>query len=71
MRRNQLTETIAENLKRARLASSMTQEEVAKQSGITADYYSRIERGAANPSVAVLAALVKSLNTKSSKILPF
>ena len=62
---------IAKNLKKVRLSKHMTQAEVANGAGIAPNHYAKIERGEAIPSVVTLAALIKSLKTKSSKILPF
>ena len=65
------TEVVADNMKKIRLAKRMTQEEVAEKARITTNHYARVERGEVSPSIETLAALVKGLKTKSSKILPF
>ena len=63
--------TVAKNLKKVRLAKHMTQAEVAIGADIASNHYAKIERGEAIPSIVTLAALIKSLKTKSSKILNF
>ena len=66
-----ITKTVAENMKKVRLAKHMTQDEVAENAGITTNHYARIERGEVSPSLETLAALIRGLGTKSSKVLPF
>ena len=66
-----ITKTVAENMKKVRLAKHMTQDEVAESAGITTNHYARIERGEVSPSLETLAALIRGLRTKSSKVLPF
>lgn len=43
-----------ERLKKLRSVSGLTQEEVALRADITTSYYGQLERGQANPSVAML-----------------
>lgn len=49
----------------------MTQATVAIQTGITINYYARIERGEENPSFEVIKGLSAALRVKSAEILPF
>lgn len=58
-------------LKEIRESRNLSQEEVAKASGISVTYYAGIERGEENPTYAVLESLCKTLKIKSSEILPF
>lgn len=58
-------------LKEVREQSKLTQEDVAKGTGITTGYYARIERGEENPTFSVLENICKALKVKSSEILPF
>lgn len=58
-------------LKEIRERRNLSQEEVAKTSGISITYYAGIERGEENPTYAVLESLCKTLRIKSSEILPF
>lgn len=49
------------DLKKARKEARLTQKELASKIGITANHYSRIERGKANPSLETLKVLSKIL----------
>lgn len=66
-----LTKAIAKNLKTIRKSRYMTQVEMAKSIGITANHYAKIERGQTEPTLSTLQAIVKGLKIKSSDILPF
>ena len=59
------------NLKEARDQKKLTQEDIAKDAGITTSYYARIERGEENPTFAVIQNICKVLKIKSSDVLPF
>ena len=71
MNESKIASIVANNLKRVRLSKHMTQTEVAKGADITSNHYAKIERGEASPNILTLAAILKSLRIKSSKILPF
>jgi len=62
---------VGRKLKEARLKKKMTQAEVAKKAYLNTNYYACIERGEVNPSMEKLESIVKVLDVKSSKILPF
>lgn len=62
---------IGKRLREAREQKNLTQDDVAKKTGITASYFARIERGEENPSLAVLQSIINVLKIKSSDILPF
>ncbi|MBI3889797.1 helix-turn-helix transcriptional regulator [Candidatus Saccharibacteria bacterium] len=62
---------IGENIRKVRVKKHLTQADVAEKSGISVNYYSRIERGEVNQSVETLEAILTTLKTKSSDILPF
>jgi transcriptional regulator with XRE-family HTH domain len=53
---------VGENLRRARWAAGLTQENVAA-GRITYRYYQELERGLHNPTLRTLHALAKHLNT--------
>lgn len=59
------------NLRSIRTNKQLSQEEVAKASGISVTYYAGIERGEENPTFAVIESICKALKIKSSSILPF
>ncbi len=58
-------------LKEIRERRNLSQEEVAKTTGISITYYAGIERGEENPTYSVIGSLCKALRIKSSEILPF
>jgi transcriptional regulator with XRE-family HTH domain len=62
---------IGENLKEARLDRRLTQVEVAELVHKKPNYYAKLERGEARPSLKTLEKLVHVLKVHSSKILPF
>lgn len=55
-------------LKELRIASKLTQEEVAKRADITKDYVSMMERGIRNPSDKLKEKLAKIFNTTVMQI---
>ena len=59
------------NIKIARSEAGLTQKQVADKAGIHVNYYARIERGEENPSFKALEKIIKALEVKSSKVLPF
>jgi len=62
---------ISKKLKSLRLERNLTQLELAKKSGINVNYYSKVERGEATPSIVTFGKMLKALKVKSSDILPF
>lgn len=50
---------VAAKLKRARLASGLTQAEVAKRAGISETHYAQVERAEKNPSTTVLIDILR------------
>ena len=62
---------IGENIQQIRQRLNETQSEVAKRAGLSTNYYARIERGDATPSIDALEEIVHALNVRSSDILPF
>lgn len=57
------------NLKRLRSAKGWSQEQFAFEVGIHRTYISDIERGARNPTIAVLEKLAVSLDVKAGALL--
>jgi transcriptional regulator with XRE-family HTH domain len=53
--------TLASNVKRARLAAGISQEELAFNAGIDRTYASQIERAIANPSLGITCAVAEAL----------
>lgn len=62
---------IGERLQAARVRSNLTQAQVAKRAGTNTNYYAKLERGEAVPSLKMLEKVVKALRLHSSDILPF
>ena len=64
-------EQIAQKIKQVRTEKGLTQLDVAEKSGVSVNYFARIERADVKPSVETLEKVVKALGVKSSDILPF
>lgn len=60
-----------QKLKLAREKKEMSQAEVANIVKIHTNYYARIERGDANPSLDVLLKIARALGIESSNLLSF
>ena len=54
-------DTIGNRMRALRLSQGMTQNETAEKSGISENYYSRIETGKNSPSLEKLTAIAKTL----------
>lgn len=65
------TMQLANKFRQFRLKKKLKQTDVAEKAGINANYYAKVERGEAKPSVETLEKILKALNVKSSDILPF
>lgn len=62
---------IGQRLQDARLRKDFTQAEVAKRAGTNTNYYAKLERGEAIPSLKMLEKVLKALGLRSSDVLPF
>ena len=60
---------VGQNLRRAREALGISQEDLADRAGLHRTYVSGVERGVRNPTVTVLEKLAKALKVKSSTLL--
>lgn len=60
---------LAENLKAARKALGLSQEELALEAGVDRTYVSGMERGTRNPSLAMIARLAERLQTTPAALL--
>lgn len=56
-----ITKIVGENVRRAREAIGVSQEELGDRAGIDRTYVSGVERGVRNPTVKVLARLAEAL----------
>lgn len=66
-----LAKHIGQSLQSARKRADLTQSEVAKIAGTNVNYYAKLERGEAVPSLKMLEKIIKALGVKSSDVLPF
>jgi transcriptional regulator with XRE-family HTH domain len=57
------------NVRRAREAQEISQEELADRAGVHRTYISGVERGVRNPTVTVLEKIAKALKAKPSTLL--
>jgi transcriptional regulator with XRE-family HTH domain len=57
-----LTEVMATNVRRARHAGNMTQEELADRAGLSARYLGSIERAEVSATITVLERLAQALD---------
>ena len=71
MSQNDTTKHISAKLRTLRLNKNMTQAEVAKLATTDTNYYAKIERGEAVPSLKTFLKIVRALKAKSSDILPY
>lgn len=62
---------IGRRLQLMRQDKRLTQAEVAKRAGTKTNYYAKLERGEAVPSLTMLEKVVRALGIKSSDVLPF
>ena len=60
---------LAENLKAARKALNLSQEELALEADIDRTYISGIERGSRNPSLTMISKLAERLKTTPAALL--
>ena len=68
---NNSLQIIGRKLREVREKQHLTQSDVAEKADISTNHYAQIERGEANPSIETLESILKALNIKSSKVLPF
>ena len=68
---DKLTSYIANRLKQIRVEKHLTQAALAQKAGTNTNYYAKLERGEATPSLRMLQKVVKALGVGSSDVLPF
>ena len=59
---------VARNIRRLRVARELSQEVLAVDAGIDRTYVSRLERGLADPTVAVLEKLARALSSNIEEL---
>lgn len=67
--REDLKSIVGRNARAARRELGLTQSEAAEQMDISHEFYARIERGKALPSVFTLVRMVQVLNTSTDRLL--
>lgn len=65
----ELSESIGTAARAARTSLELTQEDAAERIGVSAEFYARIERGNALPSVPTLARISTSLGVSADSLL--
>lgn len=60
---------LATNMRLARIAAGISQEELAHRAGIDRTYVSGIERGKRNPTITVVARFAEALGTTTANML--
>jgi transcriptional regulator with XRE-family HTH domain len=63
-----IVETVAENVRRARKAAGLSQEELAIEAQLDRTYISQVERGKRNITVVVLARLARAMHTTAAAL---
>lgn len=67
----ELAESIGAASREARKALELTQEDAAERIGVSAEFYARIERGNALPSVPTFARIAMALGVSADTLLGF
>jgi transcriptional regulator with XRE-family HTH domain len=67
--KNKLLQKFGANLRDARTASAMSQEQLALNADLDRTYVSLLERGKRNPSLHIIALLAHILNVTPSSLL--
>ena len=62
-------QTLAKNMRLARLAAGFSQEELAHRAKVDRTYVSGIERSVRNPTITVVAKFARELNTTVGALL--
>jgi transcriptional regulator with XRE-family HTH domain len=60
--------TVAENVRRARKAAGLSQEELALEADVDRTYISQVERGKRNITVVVLSRLARAMRTSAAEL---
>lgn len=68
---NKSFQDIASKLRKIRLKKGMKQADVAEKAGLNGNYYARVERGEAIPTIVTLKKILLALKVKSSEVLSF
>lgn len=66
--RMDMRKLVGGNVKRARIAAGMTQEELAARSGFSQQYISELERGKRNPTIVSIFELGQALGVSHEQL---
>ncbi|WP_175479465.1 helix-turn-helix domain-containing protein [Geodermatophilus siccatus] len=64
------SKALGERVRQARQHAEVTQEALSHASGVGAEHIQRIERGAANPTVATIYAIGDALQVQARTLMP-
>lgn len=64
-----IVSTVAANVRKARKALNLSQEELAFEAGLDRTYISQVERGKRNMTIVVLARLASALRTTPERLI--
>ena len=68
IRDEKLLKRFARNLKKARKARGISQEDLADKSGLALSQIARIETGRLNTSISTVYAILKALNAEANEL---
>lgn len=66
----QVRRELGEKIKNAREKAQLTQEEVSMKTGMSSNYFAKIERGEINTTIYKLYKIIKALKVEASDIFP-
>jgi transcriptional regulator with XRE-family HTH domain len=64
-----LPDSIGKNIRKYRLAKKLRQEDLAEQTGLSANYIGMVERGEKNPSLATFITIINALGVSADMVL--
>ena len=67
----EITKTIADNLSKLRKQLRNTQKEMAEKADLNMNYYAKVERGEAIPSLKTIKKLAKAFKVTATDIIGF
>ena len=68
MQKEEILQTVADNIRIERLKKKISQEKLAEMAGITQKYLNLIENAKANPSIVIVISVCMALKTDLNSI---
>ena len=68
MQKEEILQTVADNIRIERLKKKISQEKLAEMAGITQKYLNLIENAKANPSIMIVISVCMALKTDLNSI---